>query len=1353
MSGTIRWSTLAENKTTGGADQDLYLNVLGTTNLRAIIEDSIVLNTGSTNEYGWMHYFATLYETKPAYSTVYANSAEYHAGDPLFVGGDDIETKYKLANGSVAIDGTGVTTTDPNNSANPIPNTDLAGETRPIGAAHDYGAFEYQGNRAYGLTHVYNGQAQALVAVDSTVTTVEYSTDGGQNWSSAVPTAKDAGEYTVQVRFTANRSGSETLTVTGRITPLQLVFGQSTPSTAADKTYDGNTSASVTPGQLTNKVGSDDVTVAVKTASFRDPDVGNNKPVDVTYEITGDDAGNYTAPAAETLRAAINPATIEDVSVSGWEGVYNAQTHSITVTDPVSTDTILYSTDGETYDLTANPVYTNVGTYTVYVKVSRANYNDWTGSAVVKIDSKALTLTFTPQEKFYDGDETVKSVSYAWDGLVNSENINLSVGSATFTSKDVGTRAIDTISYDYASDTDAAVASNYNISVVKGSAAIKAKQLTISGTSVASRDYDGTDAALITAGILSGICGSDNVGVTGSGAFSTADVNDAGVLVSYTLTGDDASNYTAPAAETVAASINKKALTLAFTAQNKTYDGGTTVTITGCTPSGLIEGETLTATATDAAFADKNAGSQKTVNINAYTTSGTAKVSNYAITVADVKADIEEKEIALNFTAADKTYDGSRDAVVSNAALDGVESGDEVSVTSTTGTFASANAGKWVVTPEFTLSGADKDNYTVIPAEVKANINPATITGVSINDATVPYTGQLTTILVTGDLPGDVVSYSADGEHYSRSAPGFAAVGEHPIYAKVERENYADWTGSAVLTITPGTISGLTFNDTIVAYDGSGHSIEVGGSLVSGDVVTYSTDGENYSDVVPAFTDVGEYTVYAKVERVNYDAWTGSAVLTITGEYPPTPPVPVESIVVNTAGEDDNPDDDVISLREALAMCAAGEGDYITFADGITTLSLNSGFELDSDYNGITIDGGGDVVLGGTGENNCVDFVIFTLDFVNEITFKGLTFQYIETDEYGTAISASGDPDVTLTVDSCRFLYNANEDYGGAIYVDCQNLVVQNNCEFIGNRSDEGGAIYVSGDRVDQGEVSISGTSFENNQSVSHGGAVYVTDVASLEVKERCYFANNEADVDSDYAYGGAIYFESYFVSGNEFNVHDSTFNYNKSIGGGGIHISGNNTSCEFKNIIFTNNSSAVEGGAIYVSGANLEVIQSLIADNKAAAQDDGGGIYVTGNSSVTVSWSTLANNTNSDIAVDSGSATVSNSIALDLADSVAKTGVVITNSEASAADLFTDAAHGDYTLKANSAAINASGVNPGDPETDLAGNPRGVGASYDCGAYEYQGASPASLPYRDAADAAFDSLDEDDLKVDFDVF
>ncbi|MBQ3388677.1 MAG: hypothetical protein IJG60_05640, partial [Thermoguttaceae bacterium] len=97
--------------------------------------------------------------------------------------------------------------------------------------------------------------------------------------------------------------------------------------------------------------------------------------------------GNPVTSLSITVTGAAPTPDIEDVTLTGWAGDYDGAAHSITVSDPyASTDTILYSTDGVNYTLTKNPAYTDAGTYTTYVKVSRAGYNDWTGSATVVIN-------------------------------------------------------------------------------------------------------------------------------------------------------------------------------------------------------------------------------------------------------------------------------------------------------------------------------------------------------------------------------------------------------------------------------------------------------------------------------------------------------------------------------------------------------------------------------------------------------------------------------------------------------------------------------------------------------------------------------------------------------------------------------------------------------------------------------------------------------------------------------------------------------------------------------------------------------------------------------------------------------
>ena len=95
---------------------------------------------------------------------------------------------------------------------------------------------------------------------------------------------------------------------------------------------------------------------------------------------------------AEYAFTVVRPAEeITDILLTDWVGVYDGKSHAITVTDPsAATDTILFSADGLTYDLTENPVYTDVGSYTTYVKVSRDGYTDWYGSAEVVIGEAPL---------------------------------------------------------------------------------------------------------------------------------------------------------------------------------------------------------------------------------------------------------------------------------------------------------------------------------------------------------------------------------------------------------------------------------------------------------------------------------------------------------------------------------------------------------------------------------------------------------------------------------------------------------------------------------------------------------------------------------------------------------------------------------------------------------------------------------------------------------------------------------------------------------------------------------------------------------------------------------------------------
>ena len=108
-------------------------------------------------------------------------------------------------------------------------------------------------------------------------------------------TGADAGNYVI----TGLTSGSVTLNTTASITPKPL----SVTTGAANKPFDGNTTATVTTLLPVGVIPGDSVTLTDSGANFNTPAVGNNKPVTITgLTLGGADAGNYLiAPSAQAF--------------------------------------------------------------------------------------------------------------------------------------------------------------------------------------------------------------------------------------------------------------------------------------------------------------------------------------------------------------------------------------------------------------------------------------------------------------------------------------------------------------------------------------------------------------------------------------------------------------------------------------------------------------------------------------------------------------------------------------------------------------------------------------------------------------------------------------------------------------------------------------------------------------------------------------------------------------------------------------------------------------------------------------------------------------------------------------------
>lgn len=124
--------------------------------------------------------------------------------------------------------------------------------------------------------------------------------------------------------------------------------------------------------------------------SYTNNKLTNVGSVTATATFTGD-AVNYKPIPDKTATLTITNATFS-VTAKGYDGVYDGQPHSISVTADGAQ--ITYSTDGENYGAEC-PTFTNAGTYTVYYKATKANHHDVTGSLTVNIakDTPKLAIT------------------------------------------------------------------------------------------------------------------------------------------------------------------------------------------------------------------------------------------------------------------------------------------------------------------------------------------------------------------------------------------------------------------------------------------------------------------------------------------------------------------------------------------------------------------------------------------------------------------------------------------------------------------------------------------------------------------------------------------------------------------------------------------------------------------------------------------------------------------------------------------------------------------------------------------------------------------------------------------------
>ncbi|MBX3656424.1 MAG: hypothetical protein KF686_19790 [Ramlibacter sp.] len=437
----------------------------------------------------------------------------------------------------------------------------------------------------------------------------------------------------------ANYALTQASNTTSNITAANLNV---TGVTASDKVYDATTGVALGGTASVTGFGTDIVSVIGSgTGTFLDKNVGVSKPVTVSgFGLTGTDAGNYVVVQPTGVTASISQANLAVTGVTGNNRVYDGTTAvtlggTASVTgfgaDIVSvtgsgTGTLLDKNVGASKPVTVSGfglTGTDAGNYVVVQPTG----------VTASISQANLAVTgVTASNRVYDGTTSAALGGSATVTAFGADVVSVSgTGAGSFADRNAGTsKPVSATGYSLTGPD----AGNYVVVQPTGLVAdITAAPLSLNAMGD-TRLFDGTTASAGTVNIT-GLVGGDTVsGLTQSFASKNVlGVNASTLQVNggYSVNdGNGGANYLV-ITNTAAGTIAPAPLSVTTSDVSRVYDGSTSAAGTAVVSTGtLFGGDTLSGGVFS--FADRNAGTGKTVNVSGVSVADGNGGANYVIT-------------------------------------------------------------------------------------------------------------------------------------------------------------------------------------------------------------------------------------------------------------------------------------------------------------------------------------------------------------------------------------------------------------------------------------------------------------------------------------------------------------------------------------------------------------------------------------------------------------------------------------------------------------------------------------------------------------------------------------------------
>lgn len=616
------------------------------------------------------------------------------------------------------------------------------------------------------------------------------------------------------------------------------------------------------------------------------------------------------------------PADIVAVA-KDYNGVYDGKAHSIEieVVAPQTGAAVSYGTKEGEYTLTANPSYTDVGTYKVFYRVTAEGRNEKTGSADIVIEKADSTVTTAPAAKTltYNGQaQELVTAGTASGGTmkyaVTTANQEPAAEAYTFDNTSIPAKtAAGTYYVWYRVKGD----SNHNdVAAASVTVTINKKLLTITA-GAKSKVYGEKDPELTydSTGLVEG----DNI--TGSLTRDAGENAGTYAITQGTVTASD--NYELSYVPALLTITKADSNTTAPTANELNYSGSAQELVTAGTPTGgtlvySTDGESYN----EMIPTGINAG-EYTVY---YKVIGDANHNDKV--VQQVTVTILARTLDIKADEKSKTY-GEDDPALTYTS-EGLVEGD--SITGALSRAEGENVGTYAIEQGTLTAG---DNYIITYTGANLAITEAASSVTTEPVTKMPtYNGGKQTLVAGGEVAGGTMQYAlgtdaeiAPTEGWSTSIPAETDAGTYYVwYRAVGDNNHSDVEATCVsVDIEKAAI-------TITADDKSsqkGAELQELSWQVSGDYVSGDELGISASTTADSSADAGVYPITVSWnDNANYEATL------ISGKYTITAPEESGRVETKTIVADNVPSCSISNLTTELARSLATEEELIRVQNG-----------------------------------------------------------------------------------------------------------------------------------------------------------------------------------------------------------------------------------------------------------------------------------------------------------------------------------------------------------------------------------------------------------------------------------